>query len=151
MKDSHRRSFIKGVSWRALGTLDTMGIAFFITGHIENAIKIGLTEVVTKIILFYFHERLWNMVLWGRTSKGPTHLRSFIKGVTWRITGTIDTIFLSFLITGHIENALKIGATELITKIILFYFHERLWALVKWGRIKDDLKFKVEVKEELTK
>ena len=56
-----------------------------------------------------------------------THLRSLIKGTTWRIIGTADTIFLSYLFTGSVGTALKIGFIELFTKIFLFYIHERIW------------------------
>ena len=56
-----------------------------------------------------------------------THLRSFIKGMTWRIIGTADTILLSYIFTGNIGTALKIGFIELFTKILLYYFHERIW------------------------
>lgn len=135
MKDSHLRSFIKGVTWRITGTVDTMVLAYFITGHLGNAVKIGLAEVVTKIIFYYLHERCWNLIRWGRVTEGPSHVRSFVKGVTWRMTGTMDTIMLSFFITGHIENALKIGGSEVITKIFLYYCHERVWSLFSWGRL----------------
>lgn len=61
------------------------------------------------------------------------HKRSFAKGATWRIVGTLDTIFLSFLFTGSIGKALKIGGIELFTKIFLFYLHERIWGKLKYG------------------
>ncbi|HWB62728.1 MAG TPA: DUF2061 domain-containing protein, partial [Chitinophagales bacterium] len=61
------------------------------------------------------------------------HLRSVVKGASWRIVGTIDTIFLSFLFTGQIGKALSIGGVELFTKIILFYLHERVWLRLKFG------------------
>ncbi|HEY8399728.1 MAG TPA: DUF2061 domain-containing protein [Cytophagaceae bacterium] len=138
MEDSHARSLCKGISWRITGTLDTIFVAFFITGHIGNAVTIGVTEVITKILLYYGHERLWNIIRWGRTQKGPTNARSLTKGITWRVVGTIDTIFLSYLITGQTVNAFKIGGTELITKVLLYYLHERLWALIKWGRVYKD-------------
>ncbi|NBB88234.1 MAG: DUF2061 domain-containing protein [Bacteroidetes bacterium] len=58
-KESHLRSFLKGVSWRVLGTLDTMLISYFITGNLTFAVSIGGIEVFTKLILYYFHERIW--------------------------------------------------------------------------------------------
>lgn len=65
-------------------------------------------------------------------SKDKHHI-SFIKGVTWRIVGTLDTMMLSYIFTGSIGNALKIGITEVFTKIGLFYLHERIWFFIKWG------------------
>ena len=52
-------SLLKGISWRIVGTIDTMMIAYFITGHVRMAISIGSVEVFTKITLFYFHDRAW--------------------------------------------------------------------------------------------
>ena len=62
------------------------------------------------------------------------HHRSLAKAVTWRITGSIDTFIISFVLTGKLIVASSIAATELLTKIALYYFHERVWAIVPWGR-----------------
>jgi uncharacterized membrane protein len=61
-KESHYRSVIKGISWRVLGTMDTMVISWFMTGSIKLAAAIGGTEVFTKIGLYYLHERAWQRV-----------------------------------------------------------------------------------------
>ena len=61
-----KRSIVKAVSWRVLGTIDTMIIAWFITGEITMALSIGSIEVVTKMILYFFHERIWNLIKWGK-------------------------------------------------------------------------------------
>lgn len=55
-------------------------------------------------------------------------IKSVIKAVSWRIVGTIDTMVISYIITGKITVAISIGSVEVITKTILYYFHERLWA-----------------------
>ena len=62
--------------------------------------------------------------------------RSFIKSVSWRIIGTIDTILISYFVTGQIEFALSIGMIELITKMGLYVVHERAWNRFSWGKIK---------------
>jgi uncharacterized membrane protein len=59
--------------------------------------------------------------------------RSLLKALSWRVTGTIDTFLLSFIITGELKYASAISATELITKIMLYYLHERIWNKIKWG------------------
>ncbi len=138
MKDSHFRSLIKGITWRITGTVDTIIVSFFVTGSIKNSLMIGASEVITKIFLYYFHERIWNAFTWQRTPDGPSHIRSFVKGISWRALGTIDTIILSLLITQNLNGALMIGGTELFTKIILYYIHERIWSSTKWGRIKKE-------------
>ncbi len=57
--DKPIKSIMKSVSWRIVGTLDTMIISYFITGRVTVAISIGSIEVFTKTLLYYFHERLW--------------------------------------------------------------------------------------------
>lgn len=66
MKETHRRSLLKGISWRVTGTIDTLILSYFFTGSIQIALGIGATEIVTKVILFYFHERIWNKLSWGK-------------------------------------------------------------------------------------
>ncbi|AXX88485.1 DUF2061 domain-containing protein [Malaciobacter marinus] len=66
MHEKPYRSIVKSVSWRTLGTLDTMIISYFITGNLVMAASIGSIEVVTKMILYYFHERAWNKIPLGR-------------------------------------------------------------------------------------
>lgn len=60
------RSIAKAISWRILGTIDTIVISFFITGEIKMALSIGMVEVITKMILYFFHERIWNLIKWGK-------------------------------------------------------------------------------------
>ena len=66
-----------------------------------------------------------------------TKLRSLLKTISWRIVGTLDTMCLGWIITGSPLVGLKIGALELFTKMILYYFHERLWLQSKFGTKKD--------------
>ncbi len=62
MKESHLRSVLKGVTWRILATLTTVTIAFFITGDVKSALTIGGIEFFGKLLLYYLHERAWQMV-----------------------------------------------------------------------------------------
>ena len=67
-----------------------------------------------------------------------SYKRHIVKSVTWRIIGTLDTILLSWFITGSLKWGVTIGGVELFTKIILYYFHERAWyKLSKFG-VKDE-------------
>ncbi|MGB5459736.1 MAG: DUF2061 domain-containing protein [Eudoraea sp.] len=61
-----KRSIAKSISWRAIGTLDTIIISWIITGKLSLAFSIGLVELVTKMVLYFLHERLWNTIKWGR-------------------------------------------------------------------------------------
>jgi uncharacterized membrane protein len=53
--------------------------------------------------------------------------KSILKAISWRIIGTIDTMIISYLLTGRLVIALSIGSIEVFTKMILYYFHERAW------------------------
>jgi uncharacterized membrane protein len=55
-------------------------------------------------------------------------IKSIMKSLSWRIVGTLDTMIISYFITGKISLALSIGSVEVLTKTVLYYFHERLWA-----------------------
>ena len=64
--------------------------------------------------------------------KQESHLRSIIKGISWRIVATTDTILIVLLITclqGHcsIDHAIKIGFIEFLLKLLVYYVHERIW------------------------
>ena len=61
-----KRSIAKSISWRTIGTLDTILISWIITGTLSLAFSIGLVELVTKMVLYFLHERLWNTIKWGR-------------------------------------------------------------------------------------
>ena len=64
--ETKRRSLVKAISWRTIGTLDTITIAYFLTGQFKIAISIGGIEIFTKMILYFFHERIWNLIKWGK-------------------------------------------------------------------------------------
>ena len=64
--DNIKRSLLKTISWRIIGTLDTILISWAITGALTLAFSIGFVELVTKMVLYYFHERAWNKINWGR-------------------------------------------------------------------------------------
>jgi uncharacterized membrane protein len=63
-------------------------------------------------------------------------LKSIMKSVSWRIVGTLDTMIISYFITGRVTVALSIGSVEVITKTVLYYFHERLWAHIHKIKLK---------------
>lgn len=54
------------------------------------------------------------------------------KAVTWRIVGTIDTIMISYFLTGKVVVALSIGGFEVFSKMFLYFLHEKAWT--KWTK-----------------
>lgn len=128
--ESHVRSLVKGVSWRIVGTLDTFIWSLVITHKPFSAGAIASLETLTKILLFYGHERAWHLIHWAPDG----HLRAIVKAVVWRFVGSLDTFILSLLVTGKLSYAVSIASIEALTKIALYYLHERAWRLVAWGR-----------------
>ena len=76
----------------------------------------------------------WTEVLMSRLLSYETRSRSLAKAVTWRFMATIDTFVISYIVTGKIVMAGTIAATEIATKILIYYFHERAWARDLWGQ-----------------
>jgi len=69
MSEKSYRSIVKSVSWRTIGTIDTVLISLLITGKLDFAIAIGGVEVFTKMGLYYLHERVWNRINFGKVKK----------------------------------------------------------------------------------
>ncbi|WP_439131905.1 DUF2061 domain-containing protein [Polaribacter sp.] len=60
------RSIVKAFSWRFIGTLDTLIVSYFLTGKIALAASIASVDFLTKLVLYFFHERIWNTIKWGK-------------------------------------------------------------------------------------
>ena len=60
------RSVLKALSWRVLGTLDTLLVSYFLIGEIALATSIASVDFITKLVLYFFHERIWNKINWGK-------------------------------------------------------------------------------------
>lgn len=67
------------------------------------------------------------------TSRREGVKRSILKTISWRVIGTLDTLFIAYMITGTFNQAISIGGFELVTKMILYFFHERGWDKIQWG------------------
>lgn len=61
------------------------------------------------------------------------HSRSLVKAMTWRLLGSLDTFVLSWLFTSSVRAAGAIATTEMLTKMVLYYVHERAWSSIRWG------------------
>ncbi|TXE09754.1 DUF2061 domain-containing protein [Seonamhaeicola algicola] len=65
---------------------------------------------------------------------GEKPIRSVAKALSWRVVGTLDTLVVSYFLTGKIAVAASIASVDFITKLILYFFHERVWNAIKWGK-----------------
>lgn len=129
-----KRHLAKTMTWRIVGSIDTMTIGWLVTGDPLIGLSIGGTEVITKMILYFVHERIWLKL--DRKNKSKNRLykyRHIIKTITWRVIGTIDTMLLTWLIAGDPITGLKVGGIEVITKMVLYYIHEKIWYKFDFG------------------
>jgi uncharacterized membrane protein len=129
--DGRARALTKAFIWRAIGTLDTFILSWIITSHVGAAGAIASLETITKIFLYCVHERLWRAVAIAPNS----HARSLFKSISWRAVGSLDRFILSLLVTGNAKHAASIASIEVLTKVVLYELHERVWRRVSWGRL----------------
>lgn len=146
-----RRSIAKAISWRLIGTIDTLILSYVVItflgplfglersrGEALQAVSyIAITEVATKMVLYFLHERFWVWFSWGTSVVNgvlrETYARSTSKTATWRTLASLDTILLAWIFTGSIATAMSIGGLEVTTKLILYFFHERIWSRIGFG------------------
>ena len=65
MRESHKRSIVKALSWRVLATLITGITALIVTGNVKIAVEISLIDTIAKLAVYYAHERIWNRLKFG--------------------------------------------------------------------------------------
>ena len=123
-----KRHFAKSLSWRLIGTVDTFVFVWLITGELNEGLSISGITTFTKLVWYYFHERLW-----FKSYVTDTNKRHIIKTFSWRGVGTLDTILFGWLITGNPFTGLKIGGIETASKMLLYFAHEKLWYKINFG------------------
>tara|TARA_B100001287_G_C22656358_1_gene517923 strand:+ start:684 stop:1097 length:414 start_codon:yes stop_codon:yes gene_type:complete len=123
-----KRHIAKSLTWRFLGTLDTFVFTWLITGDLRDGINISGLTIFTKLVWYYIHERLW-----FNSSITDSNKRHILKTFSWRGVGTIDTFLFGWLITGNPFTGLKIGGIETISKMLLYFGHEKLWYKINYG------------------
>ena len=150
-EQNFKRSVFKAVCWRVVGTLDTFILSFFVISLIPDwatqasisetadvakaAAGVATAESLTKIVLYTVHEQIWGRIDWGMVEKLEGLIeqkrRSFVKTATWRVIAFVDTTFLVWLFIGDIATAFSIGFLEILTKMFLYYLHERIWNKIR--------------------
>tara|TARA_B100000787_G_C15954255_1_gene190391 strand:- start:234 stop:440 length:207 start_codon:yes stop_codon:yes gene_type:complete len=60
--------------------------------------------------------------------------RTIAKTMTWRITASLTTFIIAWVLTGDLMIGATIGSIEAITKVFLYYFHERIWNNISWAK-----------------
>ena len=97
-----------------------------------DTVALGIVETIEPVRA---HGSTRNRMRLSDRIRGiETHTRSVAKAVSWRATGSLDTFFIAAVITGSLTLAGGVALTEILTKTALYYVHERVWALITWGR-----------------
>ncbi|WP_232725751.1 DUF2061 domain-containing protein [Qipengyuania seohaensis] len=146
-----RRSVAKAISWRVVGTLDTLILSYVLITYLgpffgaeipqdealETAGLIAITEVLTKFVLYFLHERAWASASWGLNwsdgKRRESVTRSAAKTGLWRTIASTDTFLLAWFFTGSAATAASIGGLEIVSKLILYMIHERVWSRISFG------------------
>ena len=69
VKEAHFRSIMKAITWRVLATLTTILLVFIFTREFIISIEVGIVEIIVKLFLYYFHERVWELTQFGKERK----------------------------------------------------------------------------------
>ena len=123
-----KRHIAKSLSWRLIGSLDTLVFAWLVTGSFSEGLNVSLLTTFTKLIWYYIHEQLW-----FKSSMVDSNKRHIVKTFSWRLVGTVDTILFGWLLTGNPFLGLKIGLFETVSKMLLYFGHEKLWYKINYG------------------
>jgi len=124
----NKRHIAKALTWRFIGSLDTLFFAWLITGDFDQGLNVSVITTFTKLIWYYIHEQLWFNSFVKSSNK-----RHLAKTFSWRFIGTLDTILLGWLIIGNPFVGLKIGIFETLSKMLLYFGHEKLWYKINFG------------------
>ncbi len=71
MHETHKRSIVKGISWRLIASVTTMVVVFIMTGNLALVASVGIIDVVAKVFFYYIHERTWGNIHWGVLGPEP--------------------------------------------------------------------------------
>ena len=156
IQKTHQRSLYKTFTWRIIASLDTAILAFLFSYYgdeiflffaqyglfssdfeitqttvkesINDGLLVGSIEIITKLIIYYFHERAWRINYKKQSDKfHHSKKRSMYKAITYRIIGSLDTFIISSFVIKSTKLGGGVAIAEIITKPILYYIHERIW------------------------
>ena len=135
----YKRHIAKAITWRVFSFITTFVLVLLIFHKEENATDIAsgiaIGEFFFKLLLYLVHERIWYHINFDFDI--VSRVRHLAKSVTWRIVGSFTTFGLAlFLTKNHPEMAsmaTKVVVAELFVKLLVYYWHERIWYHLKYG------------------
>ena len=131
--DLHSRTLLKTITWRFAAVIITVLGVYIFNHSWTMSISAGIIINIIKTILYYVHERVWTTIPWQYIKKHETHLRTFVKTVSWKlITVIVTSVVMLFYVSWKI--ALISGFSINFVKAIFYYGHERIWNSIEYGR-----------------
>ncbi|MEP1032336.1 DUF2061 domain-containing protein [Ekhidna sp.] len=134
---SRKRHIAKTITWRIIATATTFILTMIFFREDPNATSkaswVATIETVLKMIIYYYHERIWfNYKIDLKSS-----VRHLFKSITWRFTASLTTFLIAFFIFREDPNAMEkasgIALVEIFIKMLFYYLHERIWHTSKFG------------------
>lgn len=144
--ENHPRTVVKVISWRVLLTISHIVNGFLATGSLLVGLKIAGLAAVINSVLFWAHERAWNIAQWNRKQQDGSVFvegqpRTLSKIITWRVLITASNFVIPYLMTGSWGSAAIFAGMATVVNMLLFWGHERVWNKITWGKQskQDDL------------
>tara|TARA_B100001564_G_C20471593_1_gene592860 strand:+ start:349 stop:810 length:462 start_codon:yes stop_codon:yes gene_type:complete len=137
--EKYLRSLAKVVTMRIIFTFVHIINTFIVTGSLIAGLKVAGLAFFINPILYWLHERGWNWWQWGRYTDDirkfkEGNWRSLGKDITWRVVITGSNFFLPYFVTGSLKYGLTIMSLATLVNMTIYFCHERVWNLFKWGR-----------------
>jgi len=137
--EKYLRSLAKVVTMRIIFTFVHIINTFIVTGSLIAGLKVAGLAFFINPILYWLHERGWNWWQWGRYADDTRKFkegnwRSLGKDITWRVVITGSNFFLPYFVTGSLKYGLTIMSLATLVNMTIYFCHERIWNLFKWGR-----------------
>ena len=137
--EKYLRSLAKVVTMRIIFTFVHITNTFIVTGSLIAGLKVAGLAFFINPILYWLHERGWNWWQWGRYVDDirkfkEGNWRSLSKDITWRVVITGSNFFLPYFVTGSLKYGLTIMSLATLVNMAIYFCHERIWNLFKWGR-----------------
>ena len=137
--DNRLRSLVKSVSFRSMVVISDSFVVTLITGNIPEVFQVVLFTNAASTVLYYLHERIWNMLGWQKVLRGHLdgeHIsRSLVKAISFRIVVVTSDFLIITTVTGSSSAATGIAVFTNLFSTLLYFLHERIWNNISWGRI----------------
>jgi len=133
------RTLAKVISIRIVFTFVHTINTFIVTGNLIMGLKVAGLAFFVNPILYWLHERGWNIWQWGRWEHDKRKFnegnwRSLGKDISWRVVITGSNFFLPYFVTGSLKYGLTIMGLATLVNMTIYFCHERLWNFFSWGR-----------------